>query len=508
MPFREGADGRESTALHARRLHVLFDHLPALIGYWDRDGRNVLANAAYMEWFGRTPQEMHGLHISEVLGPEVYAKNLPYITGALNGDEQLFERTLVDASGRIRHTQASYVPDLIDGQNYGFFVLVTDVTPRVEAQRALDDAQRLAQVGSWSMNLAGGDITWSDELYRIFGLSREEFSPTLEGFLQRVDPRDIDNVRSQLEDAGDRGDEYDLTYRVRRADGSLREVHSRGRHYRAPDGTVVRLAGTLQDVTASNAAVRELSRVNGELRKVNQLNADVLAMLGHDVRAPVSVILGYLEELSQNWDQATDAQRRAHLDRAFGAASRLRDLVDNILSMASVESGRIVAAPAEIDVLEHVREALVATGSESEVGAGGEEVRACADPFHLRQIVSNLVVNAQRHGAPPIDVHVSRGDGGTVSVVVRDHGAGVPGDRIASLFDRFVGQGSSDRSAVAGTSTGFGLYIAAGLAAANDGTLTYDGDSGGARFCLSLPLAARLEDTPWSSASAQGRLGE
>ena len=70
-----------------RLLRTLLDQLPALIAYWDRDARNVVANAAYVEWFGFDPAQMHGLHISEVLGSEVYAMNLPFITGVLAGEE-------------------------------------------------------------------------------------------------------------------------------------------------------------------------------------------------------------------------------------------------------------------------------------------------------------------------------------------------------------------------------------------------------------------------------------
>jgi len=488
MPFRDGAGGRESAALHQQRLHALFDHLPALVGYWDRDARNVLANAAYLEWFGKTSEEVRGLHIRDLLGPEVYAKNLPFITGALNGEEQLFERALVDASGRLRHTQASYVPDVIDGENYGFFVLVTDVTPRVEAQRAMDQAQRLAQLGSWSMNPTTGDISWSEELYRIFGLSRETFVPTVASFLDRVDGRDRESVRAQLESARADGFEYDLTYRILRADGRVREVHSQGRPERGVDGTVLLLAGTLQDVTASNTAARELSRVNAELRKVNQLNADVLAMLGHDVRAPVAVILGYLEELTENWEAITETERRAFLDRARSGAHRLSDLIDDILAVARIDAGSIASAPVVMNVLEHVHQAVELTGTGDTVVVTGEDLQAFADPFHVRQIVANLLTNAHRYGQPPVEVRVGPGNDGYLTITVSDHGPGVPAGQVASLFERFVaGQGQPGEVAQLGASTGFGLYIAAGLAAATNGSLAYEGTASGASFSLVLP---------------------
>ena len=228
MPFRGGASDVESVELHRRRLHALLDHLPALIAYWDRDGRNVIANARYVEWFGRTPEEMHGMHIRDVLGAEVHAKNLPYIRGALRGEPQLFERTLVDMSGAVRHTQASYVPDVVDGVNYGFFALVTDVTPRVEAQRAMDEAQRLAQLGSWSMDLESRVITWSDELYEVYGVD-PSFEPSIDAFLERVHPDDLEILTASMGEDVNGESAFAYDYRFVPETGREIWIRSRGK---------------------------------------------------------------------------------------------------------------------------------------------------------------------------------------------------------------------------------------------------------------------------------------
>ena len=125
----------------ARLLGQIIDHLPAMIAYWDRDQRNVLANAAYVEWFGSAPGDMEGKHLREVLGEELYAQNLPHIQRALDGEEQSFDRTFRDAGRRVRHTHASYVPDVVDGRVRGFCVLVTDTTA-VKRRQARDAALR------------------------------------------------------------------------------------------------------------------------------------------------------------------------------------------------------------------------------------------------------------------------------------------------------------------------------------------------------------------------------
>lgn len=166
-------------------LRRLIDHLPAMVAYWDADARNVVANAAYVEWFGIAPVDLRGMHISEVLGPDVYEQNLPYIEGALAGGVQRFDRTLFDTMGRERHTQAVYVPDLVDGDVAGFFVLVTEVSELVLAERALTDG--VARYRALAHSLPGSFVLVFDGDLRFeiadgpalgaFGLSRD----TVEG---------------------------------------------------------------------------------------------------------------------------------------------------------------------------------------------------------------------------------------------------------------------------------------------------------------------------------------
>ncbi|MBK8365444.1 MAG: PAS domain-containing protein [Bacteroidetes bacterium] len=105
------------------------DHISAMIAYWDKDLICRFANNAYVEWFGKTKEEMiDRMHISELLGP-IYEKNLPYIKGALSGEKQLFEREIPTPDGKgIRHSLATYLPEIINDEVKGFFVHVADVS--------------------------------------------------------------------------------------------------------------------------------------------------------------------------------------------------------------------------------------------------------------------------------------------------------------------------------------------------------------------------------------------
>ncbi|MCW2817442.1 MAG: domain S-box protein, partial [Marmoricola sp.] len=155
------------------RWRALINTLPALVALWGEDQRNVMGNAAYEEWFGLPPAELRGMHLREVLGAGLHTQNLPHVEAVLRGEPQTFDRTVVTASGETRHTQAVYLPHVVEGDVQGFYAMVTDVTGKVEAQRDLLAAQALARIGSYTVAPATQTLRLSLELRRMLGFPSE-----------------------------------------------------------------------------------------------------------------------------------------------------------------------------------------------------------------------------------------------------------------------------------------------------------------------------------------------
>jgi PAS domain S-box-containing protein len=116
---------------------LVADNVPAILGYWDKDFVCRFANAAYIEWFGKTPEEMVDAFTTADLHGPMYAKVKPYILGALAGEIQNFEREITLPNGETRHSITTYIPDIDNGEVRGFFVHIADVTPIKLLEREL-----------------------------------------------------------------------------------------------------------------------------------------------------------------------------------------------------------------------------------------------------------------------------------------------------------------------------------------------------------------------------------
>jgi PAS domain S-box-containing protein len=113
------------------------NQIAAMVAYWDSEQRCLFANEAYREWFGKSPAEMVGMHMQDLLGP-LYELNLSYILGALRGEPQQFERHIPLPRGGAKDSIATYTPDIEDGVVRGFWAHVADVTPLREREAALE----------------------------------------------------------------------------------------------------------------------------------------------------------------------------------------------------------------------------------------------------------------------------------------------------------------------------------------------------------------------------------
>lgn len=128
-------------------LEALINNLPSMVGYWDKNLCNVYSNNAYKNFFNKSPDEIVGKHIRDVIGDDLFFKNKVYIERVLKGEHVLFERDIPTPGGQVRSTQAEYIPVFSQDQTVaGFYVLVTDVTNIKKVEKEKEELyQKLIQ---------------------------------------------------------------------------------------------------------------------------------------------------------------------------------------------------------------------------------------------------------------------------------------------------------------------------------------------------------------------------
>ncbi|NYG07092.1 hypothetical protein BJ986_001579 [Phycicoccus badiiscoriae] len=322
----------------------LVDASPDGLWVFDSEGRTVLANPRMAELLGRTVEEMDGLSVFETLDEAGQAQFAEHLNGLRSSSEpgSNLECSLLRKDGKQFWALVSHTPIRDDdGNHVGWLHRVTeysnqrqliDTLQRREAQLA--EAQDIAKIGSWEWDVGSDVVTWSDELYRIYGVEPDAgFVPNYQGFLDRMHPDDRDAVDAVVRRALEETGEFEFDARIFRSDGSLAWIRGRGRLTRDPvTGAPVRMGGTSQDITENKDAEQALALLTSMATAAN--DATTLAEVIPTVLTDVSRHTGWQPVAA--WVVTGDGE----LERVLGET---RDVSDQDL----LEATRIAGAAVE-----------------------------------------------------------------------------------------------------------------------------------------------------------------
>jgi len=237
----------------------------------------------------------------------------------------------------------------------------------------------------------------------------------------------------------------------------------------------------LQIVAERVAIAIERAQLHEELIQLDQLKLNFVAIASHELRTPATSVYGVLKTLSDRGPQLNEELREELIRVGVEQGERLRRLLEELLDLSRLDARAVTVAPRPVvlkaALFDVVRGAL-ATADAVELDIP-EDLAAVVDPLVLERVVSNLVANAVRYGAPPIRIVAQQRDR-HLRVAVEDAGPGVPKELEGRIFDRFSRGGGE-------TGHGLGLAIARAYAQAHGGDLVYDPRPGGARFELLIP---------------------
>lgn len=273
---RGASSALQDEVLAVRRdwgLRLILDHMPAMIGYWDKDLRNRFCNRAYLSWFGIDPEVIPGMHIRDVIGEEPYRLNLPYIERVLRGETLEFQRqiTLPDGS-RIRHSLVHYIPDIVAGEVLGFYALVIETTALHDAHEALRiNKERYRAVVEEQTELisrfaADGTFTFVNNVYcRFFGKAPEELIG--QAWKPVCHPDDILDVEAQLRALSPAQPTIVIENRVCSGSGEVRWMQFVNRGFFDISGKLLEIQSVGRDITDRKEAESALREAHDKLEQ-------------------------------------------------------------------------------------------------------------------------------------------------------------------------------------------------------------------------------------------------
>jgi PAS domain S-box-containing protein len=495
--------GDKEALLHSVTSNAL-DGIVALEAVRDAAGaivdfRWLLVNPTAEAVYGRRRDELVGALQSAVL-PDVKPMGLHDALARVveTGEPFRQEVPAPEEPGRWFSLSVSKLGD-------GVVALFRDVSEAKAAEaalraseRQLQQAQKLAHVGSWQWDVASDRVTWSDELYRIFGHEPGAIEVDYERYAAHLHPEDREAIGRTVQRALETGEGYELNHRTVRPDGAVRWIHSFGEVVRDEAGTIVALRGTAQDVTERVEAQQALRRYATELEESNEELQKFAYVASHDLQEPLRMVTSFLQLLERRYTGQLDDTAREYIGYAVDGARRMQRLIQDLLAYSrvgtraqdfeAVDAGEVV-----LDVLHDLGPAV------TEAGAAVEAEHlpvVLADKTQLHQLLLNLVGNALKFRKPDETPRIRiaaepaklADDRPAWRFAVADNGIGFDpqyAERIFQVFQRLHTRDEYE-------GTGIGLAICRKIVERHGGTIEVASAPGeGTTFTFTLPAPPR-----------------
>ena len=351
------------------------------------------------------------------------------------------------------------------------------------------------EMGAWDLDLVNDTAVRNARHYQIFGY--EELLPEwgAEIFMTHVLVEDRPAIQQAFDEAFET-DTLRFESRITRRDGQERWIAAQGRVRRDESGAPARMLGTVMDITELKRAEEAVKQAQAEAERANHAKSEFLSRMSHELRTPLNAILGFAQLLEM--EERDDANRES-VHQILKGGRLLLELINEVLDIARIESGRLALSPESVGLRDLLSESVALVrpmaderGIALTIGPG-PDLYARADRQRLKQIVLNLLSNAIKYNRDGGSVAARLvGQNDLARIEVQDTGSGIREEELHALFTPF------ERLAAAETDvegTGLGLSLSKALIEAMGGRIHVESILGqGSTFAVELPSSESEED--------------
>lgn len=440
-----------SAADYADGLRPFLDLSSDLMIMAREDGTLAQINDKFTSLLGFTLSDLQGRNFLDLVHPDDRATVRSAMQNMYRGDEGqiiAFECRLISNQARTHWMEWKHRK--VEGKIYSAGRDITSIKRHEQAliqrEQQLSEAEAIGRMGHWHWALGQQEIRFSDEIYRIFGVSPSQFRPTLDSVNAMLHRRDASRMTQAFQRAIIEQNDHEIDFRVMTPSGDVRHVRCQGRCEFDAQGDVTGLYGIMQDVTETMAHEQELLQAKEAAERAYSTKSQFLANMSHELRTPLNAIIGFSEMIQQQLLGPIGNEK--YLDYIKGireSGEHLLELITDILDMSKLEAGKYELDAEEINLAKTIRLAIhmmegraVESGIKIVLRMADEHMHIIADRRAVMQVMLNLLSNAVKfsHENGKIDVEVVGRDG-FVSIRVKDHGVGIPAHKLPSITNPF-----------------------------------------------------------------------
>ncbi len=467
----------------------LLETIPVGIVCVDMERRIQWANDICQQIVDMPLEQLVGLHCHDALDFTGSGSKCP-VCRVFDGEvNQSAELKVSSRSDGVRYYAVRAVCLRDDAQNMiGAVAELNEITEIKAIERALQksdarlrEAQQLAHIGAWELDLQHNALYWSDEIYNIFEIDPGEFDATYEAFLAVIHPDDRALVNDTYSKSVIDKKNYEIAHRLLMPDGRVKYVHERGKTFYSDLGVPLRSIGTVWDITDRKLQEEENLKLQQRYHQAQKLETvgRLAGGIAHDFNNMLSVILGRTDLLLEPGG-GCDANRESLLE-IQNAAERSADLVHQLLAFARRQTAKPVYLNINntVENMMKMLHRLIGEDIDLDWIPDTDLGTVRIDPSQMEQILVNLCVNARDAiegiGKVTIETHNTTFDeeycrnnpefipGNYVMLAVSDTGCGMSPEVRAQVFEPFF------TTKKAGQGTGLGLATVFGIAKQNNG---------------------------------------
>ncbi len=481
-----------------RRFRALFDLTYEFIALLSPAGEILDVNRTALDFGGTALTDLAGRPFAAApwwrVAEDTPARAERAVAQAARGAFVHYQSAMRGGGGAVRQIDCSLRPVRApDGTISLLLFEGRDITELAESHRALRrsearlrNSQRIANMGSWDWEIESGELFWSEEVYRLFELSPDDFAPSYEAFLARVHAEDRKSVERAVAEALDGGRPYAIDHRIVLPNGGERVVHEQAEAVRDAAGRIVRLEGTVQDITERKQVEQALVEARDQAETANLAKSQFLAMMSHELRTPLNAVIGFSEVIAgESFGPLGSSIYRDYAGNVLESARHLLAIINDILDIAKIEAGGIELVEEIFDletVLREVGTLLAARLDEQrqwlDVAVEPTGLALRGDRRLVKQVMINLLSNAAKfsHPGQRIAVTARLASGAHGVVEVADQGIGMTAGEVARATEPFFQADNSLARRFEGT--GLGLSLASSFLELHGGRLMLESAPG------------------------------